>query len=98
MVSNLSSVPRRMLRNSGMSPMPSGRSRQTSSVIPGRMVGLTMPTTPRQLVKDMRTLAVAVRPGEFTKVIRGTHVMELGAAAGSLGLDVGRADYLRPLF
>src|SRR5215213_6366471 len=38
-----------MLRNSGMSPMPSGSSRQTSSVMPGRIVGLTMPTTPRQL-------------------------------------------------
>jgi hypothetical protein len=29
--------------------MPSGSSRQTSSVTPGRMVGLIMPTTPRQL-------------------------------------------------
>src|SRR5262245_25407418 len=38
-----------MLRNSGMSPMPSGNRRMTSSVTPGRMVGLIMPTTPRQL-------------------------------------------------
>src|SRR5258708_6972978 len=42
-----------MLRNSGMSPMPSGNSRQTSSATPGRMVGLIMPTTPRQLENAM---------------------------------------------
>src|SRR5262245_56288651 len=53
MVSNSSSVPRLILRNNGMSPMPSGSRRQTSSVIPGRMVGLTIPTTPRQLENDM---------------------------------------------
>src|SRR5215472_13271933 len=56
MVSNSSSVPRRMLRKSGMSPMPSGNSRQTSSVTPGRMVGLIMPTTPRQLENAMAPL------------------------------------------
>ena len=33
--------------------MPSGSRRQTSSVMPGRMVGLTMPTTPRQLENDI---------------------------------------------
>src|SRR3977135_3254859 len=44
-----------MLRNSGMSPMPFGNSRQTSSVMPGRMVGLTMPTIPRQLENAMRS-------------------------------------------
>jgi hypothetical protein len=33
--------------------MPSGNSRQTSSVTPGRMVGLIMPTTPRQLENAM---------------------------------------------
>src|SRR6266567_6793743 len=49
MLSNSSSVPRRIFRNNGMSPMPSGSSRMTSSVTPGRMVGLIMPTTPRQL-------------------------------------------------
>src|ERR1700683_3744822 len=43
-----------MLRNSGMRPMPSGSNRQTSSVTPGRMVGLIMPTTPRQLENAMR--------------------------------------------
>ena len=32
-----------------MTPMPSGSSRMVSSVTPGRMVGLMMPTTPRQL-------------------------------------------------
>src|SRR5262245_48790804 len=53
MVSNSSSVPRRMLRNSGIRPMPSGSNRQTSSVMPGRMVGFTMPTTPRQLENDI---------------------------------------------
>src|SRR5262245_22374486 len=53
MVSNSSSVPRRMLRNSGIRPMPSGSRRQTSSVMPGRMVGFTMPTTPRQLENDI---------------------------------------------
>ena len=37
-----------------MRPMPSGNSRQTSSVTPGRMVGLIMPTTPRQLENAMR--------------------------------------------
>src|SRR6516164_2084773 len=49
MPANSSSVPRRILRNNGMSPMPSGSRRMTSSVTPGRMVGLIMPTTPRQL-------------------------------------------------
>src|SRR5262249_46359003 len=53
MVSNSSAVPRRMLRNSGMSPMPSGSRRMTSSVTPGRRVGLIMPTTPRQLENAM---------------------------------------------
>src|ERR1700730_13519064 len=43
-----------MLRNSGMRPIPSGNSRQTSSVTPGRMVGLIMPTTPRQLENAIR--------------------------------------------
>jgi hypothetical protein len=33
--------------------MPSGKSRMTSSVTPGRMVGLIMPTTPRQLENAM---------------------------------------------
>src|SRR5262249_52605487 len=49
MVANSSSVPRRILRNNGISPMPSGSRRMTSSVTPGRNVGLIMPTTPRQL-------------------------------------------------
>ena len=53
MVSNSSAVPRRMFKNIGMSPMPSGSSRMTSSVTPGRMVGLIMPTTPRQLENAM---------------------------------------------
>src|SRR5580704_10537711 len=53
MVWNSSAVPRLMLRNSGMRPMPSGSSRQTSSVTPGRIVGLIMPTTPRQLENAM---------------------------------------------
>ena len=53
MAANSSSVPRRILRNNGMSPMPSGSRRMTSSVTPGRMVGLIMPTTPRQLEKAM---------------------------------------------
>jgi hypothetical protein len=43
-----------MFKNSGMTPMPSGNSRQTSSVTPGRMVGLIMPTTPRQEENAMR--------------------------------------------
>src|SRR6516162_5175578 len=51
MARNSCCVPRRAVRNSGMSPMPSGRRRITSSVTPGRMVGLIMPTTPRQLEK-----------------------------------------------
>src|SRR5262249_24306915 len=54
MAANSSCVPRRILRNSGMSPMPSGSRRTTSSVTPGRMVGLIMPTTPRQLENAMR--------------------------------------------
>src|SRR5262249_24405989 len=53
MVANSSSVPRRILRNNGMRPMPSGSRRMTSSVTPGRNVGLIMPTTPRQLEKAM---------------------------------------------
>jgi hypothetical protein len=53
MVANSSSVPRRMLRNSGMRPMPSGSRRMTSSVTPGRKVGLILPTTPRQLENAM---------------------------------------------
>src|SRR5436190_2593138 len=61
MVSNSSSVPRRTLRNSGMSPMPSGSRRMTSSVTPGRKVGLIMPTTPRQLEKAMAVLPHVMR-------------------------------------
>src|SRR5215510_12435528 len=53
MPANSSCVPRLMLRNSGISPIPSGSKRQTSSVMPGRMVGFTMPTTPRQLENDI---------------------------------------------
>ena len=44
-----------------MSPMPSGSRRMTSSVTPGRKVGLIMPTTPRQLEKVM-TLRVMRGP------------------------------------
>src|SRR5262245_50282682 len=36
-----------------MRPIPSGRRRMTSSVTPGRSVGLIMPTTPRQLENAM---------------------------------------------
>src|SRR5712692_5594414 len=36
-----------------MSPMPSGSRRMTSSVTPGRSVGLIIPTTPRQLENAM---------------------------------------------
>src|SRR5262249_24780852 len=36
-----------------MTPMPSGSRRMVSSVTPGRMVGLMMPTTPRQLENGM---------------------------------------------
>src|SRR5262245_6130960 len=49
MVANSSSLPRRLLRKHGHHPMPSGSRRMTSSVTPGRNVGLIMPTTPRQL-------------------------------------------------
>jgi hypothetical protein len=42
-----------MFKKIGMSPMPSGNSRMTSSVTPGRMVGLIIPTTPRQLENAM---------------------------------------------
>ena len=41
-----------------MSPMPSGSKRITSSVTPGRMVGLIMPTTPRQLEKRITDFLV----------------------------------------
>ena len=46
-----SRAPRWMSRNSGMIPTPSGRMRHNSSTEPGRMVGLILPTTPRQDVK-----------------------------------------------
>src|SRR5215467_2109581 len=62
MAANSSSVPRRMLRNNGMSPMPSGSKRITSSVTPGRMVGLFMPTTPRQLEKPITDFLVGGKP------------------------------------
>src|SRR5580700_9969232 len=62
MVSNSSSVPRRMFKKIGMSPMPSGSSRMTSSVTPGRMVGLIMPTTPRQLENAMVFLSFVCSP------------------------------------
>src|SRR5262245_62165452 len=61
MVLNSSSVPRRMFRNSGRQAMPSGSSRMTSSVTPGRMVGLIMPTTPRQLENAIYRPAVVMR-------------------------------------
>src|SRR3979409_1918753 len=48
---NSSRTPRWMSRKSGMMPMPSGRMRHNSSMEPGRMVGLMLPTTPRQDVK-----------------------------------------------
>ena len=38
---------------SGTTPMPSGRMRISSSSVPGRRVGLTIPTTPRHNVKLM---------------------------------------------
>ena len=62
MPSNSSAVPRRMLRNSGMSPMPSGSRRMTSSVTPGRMVGLIIPTTPRQLENVMMQTLPSIGP------------------------------------
>src|SRR5438445_8240573 len=48
--SNSDVVPSWMLRNTGMTPIPSGISRMNSSSEPGRMVGLMIPTVPRQLV------------------------------------------------
>src|SRR5262245_48582055 len=59
-----------MLRKSGIRPMPSGSSRQTSSVMPGRMVGLTMPTTPRQLEND---ILIALRTLDVVPAKAGTH-------------------------
>src|ERR1051326_1620404 len=59
---NSSSVPRRMLRNTGMHAMPSGNNLTTSSVTPGRMVGLIMPTMPRQLVNAMLAPSAAMPP------------------------------------
>src|SRR3954471_21673 len=49
---NSATVPSWMFRNEGITPIPSGSSRMNSSNDPGRMVGLTTPTTPRQLVND----------------------------------------------
>src|SRR5579863_4693809 len=44
-------LPARTLSDSGTTPIPSGRMRINSSSVPGRRVGFTMPTTPRQSVK-----------------------------------------------
>src|SRR6266481_3228831 len=51
---NSSSVPRLKFKYTGTTPMPSGNKRMNSSREPGRWVGLTTPTTPRQLAKTMR--------------------------------------------
>src|SRR5258705_7262544 len=45
---NSSRAPRWISRKRGMIPTPSGRMRHNSSMEPGRMVGLMLPTTPRQ--------------------------------------------------
>src|ERR1700752_2717174 len=70
-----------MLRNSGMRPMPSGNSRQTSSVTPGRMVGLIMPTTPRQLENAMRG------PFDALSIVGARRGSTLRAALGAVFLD-----------
>src|SRR4051812_37369037 len=88
-----------MLRNSGISPMPSGSSRQTSSVMPGRMVGLTMPTTPRQLENAIceflaflpfnlfRVGAGYARPGDvpFRYIARNRRCVALARVAVAAG-------------
>ena len=46
-------LPALKFSNRGTMPMPSGRMRISSSRVPGRRVGLTIPTTPRHNVKLM---------------------------------------------
>src|SRR5438105_432302 len=94
MVSNSSSVPRRMSRNSGMSPIPSGRSRHTSSVTPGRMVGLIMPTTPRQLenaIACSRRLFAVVSACAFRGHVAFLDVGRNGRAIAQLRIAVAAA-------
>jgi hypothetical protein len=57
---NSSLLPALKFSNRGTTPMPSGRMRISSSSVPGRRVGLTIPTTPRHSVKLM--VAPARRP------------------------------------
>src|SRR5262245_42977832 len=70
-----------MLRNSGIRPMPSGKRRQTSSVIPGRMVGFTMPTTPRQLEND-----IASPPAFLFPLVRDIALGGIARAGRSVAL------------
>src|SRR5262245_62426686 len=58
MVANSSSVPRRILRNNGINPMPSGSRRMTAPVTTGPKVVLTMPTPPRQRENFITDFAV----------------------------------------
>src|SRR5438105_14465985 len=88
MVWNSSSVPRRMSRKSGMSPMPSGSSRHTSSVTPGRMVGLIMPTTPRQL-ENAITPSLLICRGDRLRA--GDHMGRGLVESFDQRLDVGAA-------
>jgi hypothetical protein len=44
-------VPALKFSSKGTIPIPSGKIRINSSSVPGRRVGLTIPTTPRQSVK-----------------------------------------------
>src|SRR5262249_44703975 len=50
---NSALLPALKFSSSGTMPMPSGRIRISSSSVPGRRVGLTIPTTPRHNVKLM---------------------------------------------
>src|SRR5207237_2333095 len=83
-------VPSLRLRNSGRTPIPSGSMRINSSSPPGRSVGLTHPTTPRQLVNAMVALLPYPAPAAW-----------IGFAAGSRFQDAAHtpeaAGYLRAL-
>src|SRR6266566_1712075 len=72
---NSSRTPRWMSRKRGIMPMPSGRMRHNSSMEPGRMVGLMLPTTPRQDVKATgyplivaKTAEIEVPYGDYSVV------------------------------
>src|SRR2546427_102344 len=88
MAANSSSVPRWILRNNGMSPMPSGSRRMTSSVTPGRRVGLIMPTTPRLAPSDAArreaALVVAANDGRvFQKLVLAQQTRAAAPLAGT---------------